>query len=90
MLIKQLLIAFDQLLNCLVWIKGDGFGYADETLSARAWRLSAKCEWARYVRIAIDVLFFWDKDHCRGSYLSELKRKHLPVEYRNELASLKK
>ena len=75
---KQLLIALDQLANTVVWIKGDGFGYADETLSARAWRLRHQSgAWRR-----IDRLFFFDKDHCRTSYESEVRRKHLPAEYR--------
>lgn len=75
---KQLLIAFDQLLNTVTWIKGDGFGFADETLSARAWRLRGQSKaWRR-----IDRLFFFDKDHCRTSYESEVRRKHLPAEYR--------
>jgi len=76
--VKQLLIAIDQLANTVTWIKGDGFGYADETLSARAWRLRAQSNaWRR-----IDRLFFFDPDHCRTSYESELMRKHLPAEYR--------
>lgn len=76
---KQILIAFDQLLNALLG------GWADETLSARSWRLSAKYRAMRAVRIVIDAVFFFDKDHCRTSYLSEIERKHLPVEYRNGL-----
>lgn len=86
---KQQLIAIDQVLNTLVYIPNDGWGYADETLSARAWRLSATSEYARYTRIAIDILFFFDPDHCRTSYLSEVERKHLPVEYRNGLNNTK-
>ncbi|MGE4336262.1 MAG: hypothetical protein AB7E55_09840 [Pigmentiphaga sp.] len=75
---KQLLIAIDQVANTVVWIKGDGFGYADETLSARAWRLRAQSNaWRR-----IDRLFFWDRDHCRTSYEAERQRRHLPAEYR--------
>ena len=31
----QFLIEFDQLINTVVYIKGDGIDYADETLSAR-------------------------------------------------------
>lgn len=74
---KQFLIGVDQLLNTVVWIKGDGFGYADETLSARAWRLRKQSNaWKR-----IDRLFWFDKDHCRTSYIAELRRKHLPKEY---------
>ena len=75
---KQVLIALDQLVNTLVWIKGDGFGSADETLSARAWRLRDQSNaWKR-----IDALFFWEEGHCRDSYLAELHRRHLPAEYR--------
>ena len=77
-MIKNLLIGLDQLINTLVWIKGDGFGMPDETLSARAWRLRDQSNaWKR-----IDALLFFDKDHCRTSYESELQRKQLPKEYR--------
>lgn len=75
---KQFLIAFDQLANTLFYIKGDGFGFADETLSARAWRL-------RYFSNAykvIDKMFFWEDNHCLLSYHSEMKRNQLPDEYR--------
>lgn len=75
---RQLLIAIDQVLNTVVWIKGDGFGMADETLSARAWRMRHQSSaWRR-----IDTLFFWDPDHCFNSYQSEVLRRHLPREYR--------
>ena len=76
--IKNLLIGLDQLINTLVWIKGDGFGWPDETLSARAWRLREQSNaWKR-----IDALMFFDPDHCRTSYESELERKQLPKAYR--------
>lgn len=74
----QFLIGLDQLANVVTWIKGDGFGFADETLSARAWRLREQSNaWRR-----IDRLFFWQDGHCRQSYESEVLRKHLPPEYR--------
>lgn len=75
---KQFLIALDQLLNTVIYIKGDGFGYADEMLSARAWRLRDKSN----LYIWIDSLFFWDLDHCKECYEIELQRKQLPREYR--------
>ena len=78
-MIKNFLIGLDQLINTLVWIKGDGFGLPDETLSARAWRLRDQSNaWKR-----IDALLFFDPDHCRTSYESELERKQLPSEYRS-------
>lgn len=73
--LKQVALAVDQLLNTLLG------GMADETLSARAWRLRNKSKRGYYVRIVIDVIFFLDKDHCKSSYESELLRKHLPKEY---------
>lgn len=71
----QFLIAFDQTVNTLVWLPGDGFGMADETLSARAYRLRREFPW---LMKTIDFIFFWDKEHCRNSYISEVLRKHLP------------
>lgn len=75
--IKNVLISLDQTINCVVWIKGDGFGYPDETLSARAWRLREQSNAWR----VIDTLLFFDKDHCRTSYESEVLRKQLPSAY---------
>jgi hypothetical protein len=77
-MIQQFLIAFDQLLNTMVYIKGDGWGFADETLSARAWRLR---EQSPYPYRIINGLFFWQENHCKEAYESELNNKHLPVEY---------
>ena len=74
-MIKQVLIAVDQLANTLAG------GMADETLSARCWRLRARQPWQTF-RGVVDTLFFFDRDHCRTSYESELERKQLPGEYR--------
>ncbi len=85
---KQIAISIDQFLNTLPNLLRPLFhnieqGYADETISARAWRRGRDSEkWDRF-RIFIDALFFWQKGHCFGSYLSEAERKHLPAEYSN-------
>lgn len=76
-MIQQFLIALDQALNTLVWIPRDGFGMADETLSARAWRLREQSNAYK----VIDAIFFWQKDHCYTAYQSEKLRKQLPKEY---------
>ena len=75
--LKQIAIALDQLVNTLLG------GWADETLSARLWReeLNGKM-WARVLRPTVDILFFFDPNHCYTSYLSEIKRKQLPETYR--------
>lgn len=71
----QVLIGIDQLINTLF------AGYADETLSARAYRCRNKRNWAVIMRL-IDGLFFWQKAHCRGAYLMEIERRQLPDVYR--------
>lgn len=73
---KGIAIAIDQLINALLW------GYADETLSARVWRnRELNKGWARALAI-INCIFFWQQNHCKSAYESELERKHLPKEYR--------
>jgi hypothetical protein len=67
---KQLLIALDQLANTLLG------GWADETLSSRAYRRGwAAARW-------IDALFFWETEHCAASYRAERQRLQLPPEFR--------
>ena len=69
----QILVAIDQLLNAIVG------GYADETLSARAYRMRAKGQpyWG-WAANAIDELFFWQEGHCELAYLAEVKRRQFP------------
>lgn len=72
----QILIALDQLANTLLG------GQADETLSARAHRMRLKRhKWWGWTASAIDLLFFWQKEHCKAAYESELSRAHLPSNY---------
>lgn len=70
----QILVALDQLVNTLMG------GMADETLSARAWRNHLKGRRSWPVKI-IDAIFFWQNDHCREAYESEIERKQLPAGY---------
>ena len=71
----QILIAIDQLFNTLI------AGYADETLSSRAYRhkKDGSRAWPAWI---IDHIFFWQDEHCKASYESELERTQLPVEFR--------
>ena len=71
------LIAFDQMANALF------AGSPDETLSARAYRLS-RDRGRHWPRRVIDALFFLQDAHCQQSYISELLRKQLPKQYRAE------
>lgn len=73
--IKNLLIAIDQLANTIFC------GSPDETLSSRAWRLEQE-RGRKWPRILIDLLLWFDKDHCKESYESEILRKQLPPSMR--------
>ena len=68
MKLNQLWLAIDQLANVLLG------GYADETISSRAWRSQSKKRWSIMVSV-INTLFFWQNNHCRGAYAKYKERK---------------
>ena len=70
----QILVAIDQLINTLIG------GFADETLSSRAHRRRLRGKGG--VAWVIDHIFFWQNEHCKTAYESELERAQLPVEFR--------
>jgi len=72
---RQFLISIDQVLNTVLG------GWADETLSARAWRLRERSAFWKYAMHVINAIFL-DSTHCAKSYASELMRRQLPPEYR--------
>lgn len=81
MKIKQILIALDQLANTL------GGGYADETISSRCYRNtklkdSPKKRWVFFYAL-INALFF-DKNHCKEAYQSEVLRRQYPSDFDKE------
>lgn len=78
--VTQILIALDQLVNSFL-----PNGWADETLSSRAYRLNRSNHGAGFTMHAVDTLFFWQDEHCKQAYFSERKRKHLPPEFRNDM-----
>lgn len=76
--VYHVLIALDQLFNALL------MGSADETLSSRVHRnnlnafdtsLFNRVRW-KLLKCLINLIFFWEKDHCRSSFLAELNKKH--------------
>ncbi len=78
---KHLLIAIDQLL----WVALPlGNGMPDETISAAAWRMEQQGKLAgRVLRPLIDLIFRpLEHDHCRASFLAELRGAHKPQEER--------
>ena len=77
--LSQIPIAIDQFVNTLFG------GWADETISSAAWRKRNEGHWWRFLRCFIDCLFFFQPDHCRTAYESELCRKQLPEELRKKI-----
>lgn len=73
----QILIALDQLVNTVFG------GFADETLSSRAYRhhLKGNREWCYRL---INMIFFLQEDHCKEAYESEINRSHLPPQLREK------
>ena len=81
---QQLFIAADQLLNALIPPLDGTVSYADETLTARAYRAhrDGKVFGKLFMR-PIDLLFFWQgPGHCKNAYIKEFERKNYPDEYR--------
>lgn len=75
----SVLIGIDQLANTLL------AGYPDETLSSRAYRQRHKFRWS-VMQEVINLLFFWQPDHCRQAYTSEIER-HQTFALRREVDS---
>ena len=71
----QVLVAVDQLINTFFG------GMADETLSSRAHRLKIERN-RKWMSAIINVIFFFQKDHCKTAYESEVEREHLPTSFR--------
>ncbi len=71
--ILNILISIDQLFNALL------LGSPDETLSSRAYRAWLLDRiFGKIFKPLIDVLFFFDKEHCYRAYMAEVRKKQLP------------
>ena len=77
----QFLIWIDQGLGGLVSTLFKERAFADLTLSANAYRWE-RDGIRRWPRKFIDLLFWWEADHCRESYESERLRLQMPPELR--------
>ena len=78
----QPLIALDQLINTVIKINGDGWGMADESISARVFRCFLQGLISDRAYRAIDALFFWQEAHCYHAWVAESQRQQLPNHYR--------
>lgn len=77
MYLLNVLIGVDQLLNTICG------GKPDETLSAACYRLKDRQPHKAF-RFIIDLLFFWQKGHCKISYDAEQQRLQLPKSYKSK------
>jgi hypothetical protein len=86
---KQFWLAVDQLLNTMVYSSSENkFGYADELLSARMWRLndrSPRWKFAQEITDRFFLVLFNEEDHCYNAWTSELMRDQLPKPYQEFL-----
>lgn len=73
----NLFLAIDQLCNAIL------NGHPDETLSSRSYRAHRDGKPMGFMRRVIDVLFFFQPDHCHEAYNSEKTARHLPPEFRD-------
>ena len=78
----QFMIALDQLFGTVVGLFHRRGAWADETLSARAWREHLKSPGWNRVRKVVDAIFFWQKGHCELAFHAEREREHISVVYR--------
>jgi hypothetical protein len=78
--ILNLLIALDQLAWVLLTL---GNGMPDETISAALYRMELQGKWAgRLFRPVVDVLFWFDDEHCYHSWKAEISKAQLPGIYK--------
>ena len=79
--LKQIFIALDQLLACILCTLFNEMAYADMSLSSMAhrWHLRGMRSWPRAI---LNFFFFWQSDHCFMSYEKELSREHFPDDMR--------
>ena len=79
----NLALAIDQLLWVIITL---GNGSPDETISAAAWRLEKSGKLGgKIFRPIIDKLFWFDEEHCKSAFMSEVLRSQLHYSYRDYL-----
>lgn len=66
-------VAVDQLFNVLA------LGMADETFSARCFRLDGTNRFWSMARWVVDSIFFFEKKHCWQAYRNEILNAHKNV-----------
>lgn len=70
--LKNILLMLDQSIYVIITLGG---GNPDETCSSAAWRMETRNKFFGFFRVIIDLIFFWDDNHCQESYLNEVARR---------------
>jgi hypothetical protein len=58
-------------------------GHPDESLSARAYKNQHVYGW-NIIKIIADRIFFFEKNHCKNSYLADLERANYILQNNHE------
>lgn len=74
---RQLFIACNQVINVLLLN-----GMADETISARSYRMMLQGK-TRLPYLVINFIFFLEADHCKTAFDEEVYRKQYPEFYKD-------
>lgn len=69
----NLALAFDQMCNTILG------GFPDETFSSRCYRRRDTNHAWRIVYTIVNCIFFWQKNHCKSSWESEMLRRHFHI-----------
>jgi len=78
----QFLHALTQVCNTMIPPLDGTVGWADESMSARAYRAKRDGRMLGLLATAINWVFFWQDDHCKTAYQSEALRRIVPPEKR--------
>lgn len=78
----QFLRALTQVGNTMIPPLDGTVGWADESMSSRAFRAKRDGHQLGFMASVINCVFFWQQDHCKAAYLSEAARRQTAPEYR--------
>ncbi|MFM8899163.1 MAG: hypothetical protein ACKOF9_04335 [Burkholderiales bacterium] len=80
----QFLHALTQIANTMIPPLDGTVGWADESMSARAYRARRDGRVLGWLAVVINWFFFWQDDHCKAAYLSEHTRRLTAPEHRSK------
>jgi hypothetical protein len=78
---REIGVGLTQLLNAFCG------GYASECFSSRCWRLREYRPFNVVYRV-VNVIFFWQPNHCKASYDAQVARWNVPADYQGAKGTL--